>query len=107
MASIQRKPVTVQSGIVVDTDVADCEAISNEAASALMVRRTSGTVATVNVFGATEIDGTYLQMTFEGSDLTSTISATDWEVLPKETFAAPWIKLVGDATGVVEVAGKG
>ena len=107
MTTIQRKPVTVQSGIVVAIAVADSEAITNEAASVLMVRRTSGTAATVNIFGATAVDGTYLQMTFEGSDLTAAITATDWTVLPTAAFAAPWIKLVGDATGVVEVAGKG
>jgi hypothetical protein len=107
MTAIQRKPVTIQANVAVDTVLADSTPVTNEAAASLMVRRTSGTTATINIFGAATVGGTYLQMTFEGADLTATVTATDWEVLPAAVYAAPWLKFVGDADGVVEVAGKG
>jgi hypothetical protein len=107
MTTIQRKPVTVQSSIVVETDAATSTPVSNEAAGGLMVRRTSGSVATINIFGAATVDGTYLQLAFDGSDLTATVTATKWTVLPVAIYAAPWLKFVGDAAGQVQVAGKG
>jgi len=107
MTEILRRPVAVQSSIVTDTTAGASTAISNETASILMVRVTSGSTSSVNVFGAESKAGTYLQMTFAGSDLTAIVGSSDWTVLPAAVLAAPWIKLVGDVAGVLEVIGKG
>jgi hypothetical protein len=107
MSEILRRPVVVQSSIVVETDQATSTAIDNRTASMLAILRTSGSVTTVNVFGSTSKDGTYYQITFDGSDLTGTVSATTWLVLPPAILALPWIKLVGNVAGQVQVIGKG
>lgn len=106
-SEILRGRVGLQEGIVVDTTAAGCTPIRNENAAMLMVKRTSGSAATYLVFGSPTQGGTYLQMTFDGSDLGGAISDTDWEVLPNAIYPASWIKLVTDVAGVVDVAGKG
>ena len=104
---ILRGRVALQENVVVETDVDDCDPIENQNASSLIIKLQSGSTATVYVFGSPTKTGTYLQMAFDGTDLTAAVATDRWTVLPVECFAAPWIKLVGDDSGAVSVSGKG
>jgi len=103
---ISRGRVALQENVIVETSVGSCEPIANQNASLLMVKLTSGTTTTVDIYGSPTKNGTYLLMAFNAADLTCPVATDRWNVLPSASFAAPWIKLVGDAAGVVSIDGK-
>jgi hypothetical protein len=104
---ISRGRVGLQESVVIGTTEGVSEPINNQNASMLMVKLTSGTTTSVDIYGSPTKDGTYLQLADSTStDSSASMDVTKWIVLPKETFASPWIKLIGDAAGVASVVGK-
>ena len=103
---ISRGRVGQHEDVVVGTTVDASEAIPNQNASLLMINLTSGSTTTVDIYGSPTKDGPYYLMALDSVDLSSPVAEDRWNVLPSATFAAPWIKLVGDSVGVVMVSGK-
>jgi len=93
-----------------DTTLADSTALDLSGYSLVAIRSTAGTANTHTLYADKDGTGTYtICNDSSGTQISVTISDTDWYVLPPESFAFTYVKFVAgstDDTGM-ELVGKG
>ena len=81
--------------------------LNSEQYSAIIIKRTSGSVDTLNVYAGESADATFKPLLdTDGNAITVTVG-TSWKTVNLLVFAAPFLAFVGNTTGVVQVLGKG
>lgn len=112
MQYIERRGA-IKTSVTVDTVLADAAAIDISGFAGAAVRVPSGSsITSLTVYGATAADGTFAALHGLNSSLAAValaltgLSAGKGYELPSAIFPWPFIKLVGDADGVVDVVLK-
>ena len=76
-------------------------------ASAWAVRSPASAVTSLEVWASDELDGTYTRVQIQASDLSVALSAAKWNTPDFSVFPFSFVKLVGNAAGVIELVSKG
>lgn len=100
----------VMEGVSVGTDAADSKAIPVENHASFTVHVPAGSsITSLSVYSATSENGNYLPLKDAAKAAAAITDLTAGEAyqLPISTFGLAWMKLVGDAAGVVDLVMKG
>lgn len=106
--SFERRQVSPVS-VTVETEIDNCSVYNYKSGSSLVVERVSGTCTTLTVYGVLSVDGTGTYKILkdrDGTIITITVDATYLQAVNLDVFACPFLKFVGNANGVIRVAGK-
>jgi hypothetical protein len=75
--------------------------------SAWAVRSPASAIASVEVWASPSPGGTYTRVQVDAADLSVAMSAAKWNNPALEVFAHSYVKLVGNADGVLDIVAKG
>ena len=104
------RPEMEPKSVTVTTSLATTPAIDTQGYSGIACRSPASAVTTLTLFGSTEEDGTYTAVQFNNADLTLTLSGSKFnstDELIKGKFAFRWLKMTGNAGGVIDIVGVG
>ena len=93
--------------ISVTTSDATTPPIDLRGASAWAVRSPASAVTSLEVWASSELDGTYTRVQIQFADLSVSLSGAKWNTPDFSVFPFSYIKLVGNAAGVIELVSKG
>lgn len=94
--------------VPVSANLADAVAIDFRGFRGGEIVRRSGSVATITLYASTKEDGTFGTKYSGGSAVTVALSADNEPAeIPIGAFGSRYLKLIGDAAGVVDVCLKG
>jgi hypothetical protein len=93
--------------ISVTTSLSTTPAIDLRGVSAWAVRSPASAVTSLEVWASSELDGTYTRVQISASDLAVALSGAKWNTPDFSVFPFSYLKLVGNAAGVIEMVSKG
>jgi hypothetical protein len=93
--------------VTVTTSIDTTPEIDLRGASAWAIRSPASAVASVEVHGSNQSGGTYTRVQIQAADLSVALSTNKWNTPDPAVFPFSYIKLVGNAGGVIEIVLKG
>jgi hypothetical protein len=93
--------------VTVTTALATTPAIDLTGASAWAIRSPASAVASVTVWAAESESGTYTRCQVQAADASVALDAAKWNTPDPQIFPFGWVKLVGNAGGVIDIARRG
>ena len=76
-------------------------------ASAWAVRSPASAVTSLEVWASNQSGGTYTRVQIQAADLSVALDAAKWNTPDFSVFPFSYVKLVGNAAGVIELVSKG
>jgi hypothetical protein len=93
--------------VSVTTSLSTTPPVDLRGASAWAVRSPASAVASLEVWASSSLDGTYTRVQIQASDLAVALSGAKWNTPDFSVFPFSFLKLVGNAAGVIEIVSKG
>jgi hypothetical protein len=93
--------------ISVTTSLSTTPPVDLRGASAWAVRSPASAVTSLEVWASSSLDGTYTRVQIQAADLSVALSTNRWNTPDPAVFPFSYIKLVGNAGGVIEIVSKG